>query len=111
MAITMAQEIADSKVNSITERLKQRNEATDKDDDIQPTSMLELIIDMTMKNPNCLTETEVVDHLITLVGTVLYLFKSCKFNLIFHFKAQDTQSSTIAFTLMLLGMHPTIQVI
>lgn len=32
--------------------------------------MLELIIDMVMKNPNCLSETEIVDHLVTFVGTV-----------------------------------------
>lgn len=68
MVTTMTQEIANSKVNTIIERLNKRNEVAE--DDVQPTSMLELMIDMVMKNPNCLTETELVDHLVTFVGTV-----------------------------------------
>lgn len=68
MVTTMTQEIANSKVNNIIERLRKRNNTTEDDD--QRTSMLELIIDMIMKNPNCLTEAEIVDHLITFVGTV-----------------------------------------
>lgn len=111
MVTTMTQEIANSKVNTIIERLNKRNEAAE--DDVPPNSMLELMIDMVMKNPNCLTENELVDHLVTFVGTVrliLMLSFRTKFRMFGFFKAQDTQSSTIAFTLLLLGMHPNIQV-
>lgn len=78
MVTTMTQEIANSKVNSIIERLEKRNAMLDKDDEVQPSSMLELMIDMIMKNPNCLTETEIVDHLVTFVGTVrkCYLYET-----------------------------------
>lgn len=72
--------IANSRVNDIIERIKKRDEAGCTDDDREFSSMLELIIDMVKKNPNCLTETEIADHLITFVGAVCYLLIKIIFN-------------------------------
>lgn len=72
-------QIANSRVNNIIERLQKRDEAGVSDDEYQFSSMLELIIDMVKKNPNCLTENEIIDHLITFVGTVCRVNKGHTF--------------------------------
>ncbi|CAH0559426.1 unnamed protein product [Brassicogethes aeneus] len=88
IALTITKEITDSRVPEILERMNDFNIPVE----LRAPSMLESMMEMVNENPNCLNEEQFRDHMMTFVAT-----------------SQDTQSSAIAFTLMMLGMHPEIQ--
>ncbi|KAJ3628005.1 hypothetical protein MTP99_015334 [Tenebrio molitor] len=90
IASTMIEEIMYKRLPEIIERIKNNKMSTS--DDLRVPSMLEQIAVMIYNDPNCLTIQNCIDHLMTLMAT-----------------GQDTYSTTVAFTCMMLGAHPDIQ--
>ncbi|KAJ3664760.1 hypothetical protein Zmor_000304 [Zophobas morio] len=88
LADTMIKEILDTRVPEVVQRIKNN----EKPEDDRSPSMLESIQEMLQENPDCFSEKECIDHLMTFMAT-----------------SQDTQSSAIAFTFMMLGAYPEIQ--
>ncbi|CAH1373957.1 unnamed protein product [Tenebrio molitor] len=86
---TLIAEVMDTKVPETVERLK--NDKTPSRATRIP-SMMEVLVEMVLNNENCLSVQDCIDHLMTLMAT-----------------SQDTQSSTVAFTCMMLGAYPDIQ--
>nr|NP_001352313.1 cytochrome P450 4c3-like [Anoplophora glabripennis] len=88
IATTLTEEVKNARIPEILKKLDCKQEVKNP----RQPSMLEAMVEMVVNNPECLNETEFKDHMLTFVAT-----------------SQDTQSSAIAFTLMMLGMHPQIQ--
>ncbi|RZC35180.1 cytochrome P450 4V2-like, partial [Asbolus verrucosus] len=88
-ATVMIGELMNTRVAEILKRLQDK---VFKKSEARTPSMLEMIIEMVVENPNCFTEKDCVDHMMTFVAT-----------------SQDTQSSIVGFTCMMLGIHPSIQ--
>nr|WCC58122.1 cytochrome P450 [Pharsalia antennata] len=91
IATTLTEEVKNARIPEILQKLECK-QAIGNNDNPRPPSMLEAMMGMVLDNPDCLNETEFKDHMLTFAAT-----------------SQDTQSSAIAFTLMMLGMHPEIQ--
>ncbi|EEZ99364.1 cytochrome P450 4g15 [Tribolium castaneum] len=90
LATTVINEITETNVPKIIEKIKAERKLADAE--IRVPSMLESIAEMVMENPDCLTMQDCTDHLMTFMAT-----------------SQDTQSSAVAFTCMMLGAYPHIQ--
>ncbi|KAJ8921980.1 hypothetical protein NQ315_008617 [Exocentrus adspersus] len=92
-ATILTEEVKEARIPEILQKLDCNHKVETKTDvDVRHPSMLEAMVEMVIDNPDCLNETEFKDHMLTFVAT-----------------SQDTQSSAVAFTLMMLGMHPHIQ--
>uniref|UniRef100_A0AAR5P0R3 Cytochrome P450 n=1 Tax=Dendroctonus ponderosae TaxID=77166 RepID=A0AAR5P0R3_DENPD len=76
----------------LPEILKRKEGATKCCQTRSTPSVLEIMVELFKENPASLTEEEFKDHMMTFFAT-----------------SQDTQSSALAFTLMMLGMHKDIQ--
>ncbi|XP_066256719.1 cytochrome P450 4C1-like [Euwallacea similis] len=80
------------RMNDIFERVNSQKKISGVLETREIPSVVEMMIQILEANPECFTEKEFVNHVITFIAT-----------------SQDTQSSTIAFTLMMLGIHKSIQ--
>ncbi|KAJ8921981.1 hypothetical protein NQ315_008618 [Exocentrus adspersus] len=86
--------VKQARIPAILQKLDGKN---NKVTDPRIPSMLEAMVEMAVNNPGCLNETDIKDHMLTFVSTASTV------------RSQDTQSSVIAFTLMMLGKHPHVQ--
>ncbi|KAJ8935058.1 hypothetical protein NQ318_002687, partial [Aromia moschata] len=87
----LTEEVKDARIPEILNKLECKSDIN-KNQEMRTPSMLEMMVEMVIEKPDVLNETEFKDHMLTFVAT-----------------SQDTQSSTIAFTLMMLGMHHNVQ--
>jgi hypothetical protein len=97
-----------SKVPETVERL---NNDTTPSRALRIPSIVEMLVEMVPKKENCLSVQDCTDQLITLMATVellRLLFNSLI--IIDVLQSHDTQSSAVAFTCMMLGANPDIQV-
>ncbi|XP_060524435.1 uncharacterized protein LOC132700875 [Cylas formicarius] len=88
---TLTQDVTNERVPEIIRRMETDSEFSNERSKMSP-SVLERMLELVRDNPECLSEEEFRDHILTFAGT-----------------SQDTQTSVVAFTLMMLGMHPNIQ--
>nr|ALD15909.1 cytochrome P450 [Dendroctonus armandi] len=92
LASKCIEEVASQQLPEILKRIEDQ-EGPIKCCQNRPTpSVLETMVQLFKENPGSLTEEEFKDHMMTFFAT-----------------SQDTQSSALAFTLMMLGMHQNIQ--
>ncbi|XP_064212412.1 cytochrome P450 4g15 isoform X1 [Tribolium castaneum] len=87
IANTMIEEIMYSTVPQVIQKLMEGGNISKKN-----SSMLEKLAELVVENPKDLTIENCVDHLMTFMAT-----------------SQDSQSSAVAFTCMMLGAYPHIQ--
>ncbi|XP_066138543.1 cytochrome P450 4c3-like isoform X2 [Euwallacea fornicatus] len=80
------------KLGETSERANSQTKLSEMPEKRETPSVVEMMFQMVEANPESLTEEEFIDHVVTFVAT-----------------SQDTQSSAIAFTLMMMGIHKAIQ--
>ncbi|KAJ8976117.1 hypothetical protein NQ317_019382 [Molorchus minor] len=90
MCRILTEEVKDTRIPEIVNKLGKSR--CNENCETRIPSMLETMVEMVYEQPDILTIKEFQDNMLTFVAT-----------------SQDTQSSAIAFTLMMLGMHQEIQ--